>query len=244
MWLHLQELQSLKVLYMKQRERLEKENILSYQPLIDSSLLEKALSGCKGTICPEGDKIFRAFSLCSLDSLKAVFVGQDPYPQRGVATGILFGNRKDVPEECLSPSLKVVKEASINYEIPHDCVIFDNTLESWGRQGILMINSAFTVRENMPGSHALLWQPFVSELLRRLSRKETGLVYVLFGSRAQSFESCIDSKLNTVLKVPHPAWYARTGQKMPSDIFCRVREEISDRYGTTIYFYKELKDYD
>lgn len=73
-------------------------------------------------------------------------LGQDPYPQKGVATGILFGNRKEVDEDNLS-SLNVVKEAAINFEVPHYCITFDQTLESWAKQGILMINSALTVDE-------------------------------------------------------------------------------------------------
>lgn len=56
-----------------------------------------------------------------------------------------FGNRKEVSEDNLSPSLNVVKEAAINFEVPHYCITFDQTLESWAKQGILMINSALTV---------------------------------------------------------------------------------------------------
>lgn len=69
-------------------------------------------------LCPAQSDVFRAFELCPLKDLKVVMLGQDPYPQKGVATGILFGNRADVQEKNLSPSLQIVKEAAINFEIP------------------------------------------------------------------------------------------------------------------------------
>lgn len=91
------------------------------------------------TLCPSPKNIFRAFRACPYEDCKVVFLGQDPYPQKGVATGILFGNSEDTPEDRLSPSLQVVKEAAINYKIPHNRIEFDNTLESWAKQGILML---------------------------------------------------------------------------------------------------------
>ena len=56
------------------------------------------------TLCPTLLNIFRAFKLCTYKDCKVIFIGQDPYPQKGVATGILFGNNKETPEDKLSPS--------------------------------------------------------------------------------------------------------------------------------------------
>ena len=103
-----------------------------------------------------------------------------PYPQKGVATGILFGNKKEVLEEDLSPSLKIIKEAVINFEIPHNNIIFDQTLENWAKQGILMINSALTVEMNKIGSHVMLWRPFISKLLKNLSESSCSIVSVSY----------------------------------------------------------------
>lgn len=63
------------------------------------------------TLCPSMANVFKAFTMCSFRDCKVVFLGQDPYPQKGVATGILFGNGEDTPEDKLSPSLDVIKEA-------------------------------------------------------------------------------------------------------------------------------------
>ena len=120
------------------------------------------------TLCPAIPNIFKAFKLCPYKECKVVFIGQDPYPQKGVATGILFGNSKETPNDKLSPSLEVVKEAAINFEIPHNLITFDNSLESWAKQGILMINSSLTCEVNRIGSHTNIWRPFVSKLVKNL----------------------------------------------------------------------------
>lgn len=188
-------------------------------------------------VCPAAENVFRAFDLCPYNELKVVFVGQDPYPQKDVATGILFGNRADVPEDELSPSLKVVKEAAVNFEVPHNSIIFDQTLESWAKQGILMINSALTVEMNKVGSHTMTWRPFISSLLKNISMSNPGLIYVLFGSQAGTFQPYI--KTGTVIKVPHPAYNARTETKMNPELFTDINRELKSKYGTTIKWYQE-----
>lgn len=189
-------------------------------------------------IVPAYKDIFKAFTLCSRRDCKIVFLGQDPYPQKGVATGVLFGNKEDTSE--LSPSLEVIKEAAINYEIPHPPLKFDVTLESWAKQGILMINSAFTCEMNKPGSHVMLWRPFVSKLLQNLSNTTPGLVYVLFGEQAQTFEPYINKRVNSVIKIHHPAYYARTHTKMPYWVFTELNKLMKYSYGVPIKWYEEL----
>lgn len=189
-------------------------------------------------IVPEYTNIFKAFTLCTRHDVKIVFVGQDPYPQKGVATGVLFGNKEGTTE--LSPSLEVIKEAAINYEIPHPPLKFDITLESWARQGILMINSALTCEMNKVGSHVMLWRPFISKLLYNLSNIESGLVYVLFGDQAQTFEPYINNRINSIIKIHHPAYYARTHTKMPYWLFTELNKIMKNMYGVPIKWYEKL----
>lgn len=162
-----------------------------------------------------------------------------PYPQKGVATGILFGNNKEVTEENLSPSLQIIKEAAINFEIPHNCITFDPTLEDWAKQGILMINSALTVEMNKVGSHVMLWRPFISKLLKNLSDNNTAIVYVLFGRQAQTFKPYINGKTNHIIEIEHPAYFARTNTKMPYEVFSNVSNLVKGIYGVPIEWYKE-----
>lgn len=192
------------------------------------------------TLCPSPKNIFKAFRVCPYKDCKVIFLGQDPYPQRGVATGILFGNSSDTPEELLSPSLKIVKEAAINYEIPHNLVEFDNTLESWARQGILMINTAFTCEVGRTGSHFEIWKPFVSRLIHNISNSDGGIIYVLFGSQAQLFKKDIVNSLQ-VIEVYHPAYFSRKGIKMPSKVFTDINQALKEQYNYQIEFYKETE---
>lgn len=191
-------------------------------------------------ICPAQSNVFRAFEFCPLNDLKVVMLGQDPYPQKGVATGILFGNRKEVDEDNLSPSLNVVKEAAINFEIPHYCITFDQTLESWARQGILMLNSALTVEMNRVGSHVMLWRPFIAKLLKNLSEYNTAIVYVLFGRQAQTFKPYINSRFNHIIEIEHPAYFVRKGTKMPHQLFVDISNKVKEIYGVPIKWYEEF----
>ena len=190
-------------------------------------------------LCPAQSDVFRAFELCPFNDLKVVMLGQDPYPQKGVATGVLFGNRKEVDEDNLSPSLNVVKEAAINFEVPHYCITFDNSLESWSKQGILMINSALTVEMNRIGSHVMLWRPFIAKLLKNLSEYNTAIVYVLFGRQAQTFKPYINDRFNHIIEIEHPVYFARSGTKMPHQLFVDISNKVKEIYGVPIKWYEE-----
>lgn len=204
----------------------------------------------KKSICPAQKNVFKAFELCPYKDLKVVMLWQDPYPQKGVATGVLFGNNAEeqryssyghnLPYNELSPSLEIVKESVINFEIPHNCIIFDPTLESWARQGILMINSAFTVEMNKVGSYTMLWRPFVSSFLKKLSERNTGIVYILFGKQAQTFKPYINKSFNYILEENHPAYYARLGIKMPSTIFDEASNIAKGLYNEPISWYNNI----
>lgn len=212
--------------------------------VIDKRELESVLSKLgpeykRKPICPAQSNVFKAFEVCPYDKLKVVMLGQDPYPQKGVATGILFGNKEGTRDKDLSPSLQIIKEAAINFEIPHNCIIFDPTLESWAKQGILMINSALTVEMNKIGSHVMLWRPFIASLLKKLSENETGIIYVLFGKQAQTFKPYINKQFNTVLEENHPAYFARTGETMPHTVFEQISKLTKGMYGMPITWYQE-----
>ena len=191
-------------------------------------------------IAPKQSDIFKAFKLCPYNKCRVIFVGQDPYPQRGVAQGVLFGNSSDTPENKLSSSLQIIKESVINFEIPHNLITFDPTLESWAKQGILMINSALTTEVGKIGVHMMKWRPFIIAFLKQMSMINTGIIYVLFGSQAQILEPYI-SKNNYVLKIEHPAYFARTNKKMPYHIWKDINKILYDLYGERIEWFKEEK---
>ena len=194
----------------------------------------------QSTLCPNIKDVFKVFKLCPYNNCRVVFIGQDPYPQRGVAQGVLFGNSSDTPENKLSPSLQIIKESVINFEIPHNLITFDPTLESWAKQGILMINSALTTEVGKIGVHMVKWRPFMIAFLKQMSMINPGIIYVLFGSQAQILEPYI-SKNNYVLKIEHPAYFARTNKKMPYHIWKDINKILYDLYGERIEWFKEEK---
>ena len=194
----------------------------------------------KETLCPNIKDVFKAFKLCPYNKCRVIFVGQDPYPQRGVAQGVLFGNSSDTPENKLSPSLQIIKESVINFEISHNLITFDPSLESWAKQGILMINSALTTEVGKIGVHMMKWRPFMIAFLKQMSMINPGIIYVLFGSQAQILEPYIN-KNNYVLKIEHPAYFARTNKKMPYHIWKDINKILYDLYGEKIEWFKEEK---
>lgn len=195
------------------------------------------------TLCPALSNVFRAFELCSYRDCKVVMIFQDPYPQQikgiPIATGIPIGNAPNTPKDELSPSLQVVKESAINYEVPHGIVTFDNSLESWARQGILMLNSALTCEVNKVGSHTNVWRPFISKLIKNLSNSFTGVVYVLFGKDTQSLRPYINERYNDIIEIEHPAYFARTNKIMPYSVFKQMNDILYGRYGEKITLFKE-----
>lgn len=191
-------------------------------------------------IGPKRDDVFKAFQLCPFWDCNIVFLGQDPYPQKDRATGILFGNSAHISEEDLSPSLKVIKSASIDYTKPHNYPIeFDNTLESWAKQGILMLNSALTVEINKIGSHTQVWRPFISQFIKDLSNYGNYL-FVLFGQQAQSFEPYINQTNSYIIKENHPAFYARSNKEMSPNVFYDVNKYLKEQYNRVVEWYTKL----
>ena len=210
--------------------------------LKEADRLIKKLSSQR--ICPQAKDIFKAFRLCPLSNLRLVVLGQDPYSDlyngKPRATGIAFANSPDTPKKDFSPSLNILMESVIDFTIPHRRVIFDPSLEKWEAQGVLLLNSALSCETGRVGSHALLWRPFIKSLLTRLSDYHTGIVYVLMGSHAQTFEPYINKQFNHIIHIRHPSWYARQRTRMPSEIWQQVNNILIGLNGSGSKWYEEI----
>lgn len=173
--------------------------------------------------------LFRAFEECPYDTLKVVMVGQDPYPQLGVADGISFSCSKTMKEQ---PSLRYIFN-SLQAEIPD--YERNPNLKRWSNQGILMLNTALTCQVGKIGAHIKLWEPFTSYLMETLNDRNTGLVYVLLGNKAKAWESYIDG-FHTKLHVSHPASAAYQKQRIwnNNNIFKDINEHLELLYGEQI----------
>ena len=124
--------------------------------------------------------------------------------------------------------------------ISHYFCNFDPTLEEISKQGVLLINSALTVETNKIGSHTCLWRPFIKSLFKNLSLYNPGLIYILWGNTAKSFEPYI-SKGNIVYKMQHPAYYARTNTKIDSKFFKELNRVVYYHFGEKIEWFTEEK---
>ncbi|KUM53058.1 uracil-DNA glycosylase [Rheinheimera sp. EpRS3] len=150
---------------------------------------------------PESD-VFNAFKLTGLDNLKVVILGQDPYHGPNQAHGLAFSVRQGVR---VPPSLQnMYKELALEYadfQIPqHGC------LESWARQGVLLLNTVLTVVATQPNSHRHLgWEQFTDKVIAQISVQCQGIVFLLWGSHAQKKGRLIDRQRHFVLEAPHPS---------------------------------------
>lgn len=190
--------------------------------LTEANTVLKKLVASKQPIYPNIKDIFKDFTLCPLHNLRVVIMGQDP----------------STSPSHFSPSLEVLMESVIDFSLPHGSINFDPSLEKWESQGVLMLNSALSCNVGKVGSHALLWKPFIRSLLTNLSLHTNGIVYVLMGSEAQSFESCINSKYNYILKTRHPSWYAKNNQVMSSNLWTNINSILIGQNGYGIEWYE------
>ena len=152
-------------------------------------------------VYPPGSRIFAAFDYTPFSKVKVVILGQDPYHGDGQAHGLCFS----VPDGiALPPSLvNIYKELSTDLGI---AVPKSGNLENWAKQGVLLLNATLTVRANQAGSHQRHgWENFTDEVIRQLSTRHTGLVFILWGSYAQAKESLIDTSRHFILKAVHPS---------------------------------------
>ncbi|MBO7547136.1 MAG: uracil-DNA glycosylase [Bacteroidales bacterium] len=156
-------------------------------------------------IFPPGGRIFRAFELTPVDSVKVVILGQDPYHGYGQAMGLCFSVPENVPAP---PSLR-----NIFKEIEDDLGVRMSgspDLTPWARQGVLLLNAILTVRAGEAASHGTIgWQRFTDAVIRYVSDHCEGVVFLLWGNYARSKRDLIDGSRHLILEAAHPSPLAR-----------------------------------
>ena len=157
------------------------------------------------TIFPPGRQIFRAFDLTPMDKVKVVILGQDPYHGPGQAHGLSFSVPVGVPAP---PSLK-----NIFKEIESDLGVSMSgcpNLEKWAEQGVLLLNAVLTVRSGEAASHSRIgWQEFTDAVIKCISDRCEGVVFMLWGNFARTKSTLIDNTRHYVLEAAHPSPLAR-----------------------------------
>ncbi len=136
----------------------------------------------RGPVYPKEEDLFSAFKHCTYENTKVVILGQDPYHGPGQAHGLSFSVPKGVD---IPPSLR-----NIHKELQSDLGITPpnhGSLLGWARQGVLLLNTFLTVRDGEPGSHRKIgWEIFTDQIIMTLDRKETPVVFLLWGAPAKS----------------------------------------------------------
>lgn len=153
------------------------------------------------TCYPPAKLIFNAFDLCPFNQVKVVVLGQDPYHEPGQAEGLCFSV---APGITPPPSLiNIFKELNTDLGLPTPA---DGSLKRWASQGVFLLNATLTVRAHEAGSHQHKgWEEFTDRVVKELSDRCEGLVFILWGGFAKKKGAVIDRKKHLVLEAAHPS---------------------------------------
>jgi uracil-DNA glycosylase len=150
---------------------------------------------------PPGNQIFAAFNHTPFEELKVVILGQDPYHGDHQANGLCFSVNDGIPQP---PSLQ-----NIFTEIKNDLgvsVPVSGNLERWANQGVLLLNAVLTVRAHQAASHQNKgWELFTDAVIKNISEKKAGVVFLLWGGYAKKKATLIDSNKHFILTSGHPS---------------------------------------
>lgn len=183
-------------------------------------------------VYPPYKQVFSAFELTSLDDIKVVILGQDPYFNAGQANGLAFSVASGVR---LPPSLQnIYKELfyEFGYPIPKN-----GDLTPWAKQGVFLLNASLTVHEGEANSHALLgWQTFTDDVIRLLNTLDHPLVYLLWGSYAGKKRDLITNPKAYVIRTAHPSPLSASKGFFCSDCFKKANKYLVSKGLTPIDF--------
>ena len=171
-----------------------------------ASNLEAALDVDPKLIRPEPSQFFRALKLTPVNSVKVVILGQDPYHSPGLAQGLAFSIPGNIPtnSRAFPSSLRNISKALALEGFGH---LPNGDLHAWAEQGVLLLNTALSVRLGEAGSHSNLgWKSLIDQLISGLALHRTHLIWMLWGGHAQSKLALIESGIDQlILQSSHPS---------------------------------------
>ena len=153
-------------------------------------------------ILPPADMRFNALKATTLNQIKVVILGQDPYPTQGHAHGLSFS---------VLPTVKPLPRSlnNIYKELKSDLGI-DNKhtgyLQPWAEQGVLLLNTVLSVEEGNANSHQKRgWERFTDEIIKAVNAQDNPVVFILWGAPAQKKATLIDESKHLIIKSAHPS---------------------------------------
>lgn len=169
------------------------------------------------TIYPEKQDIFRIFKSLSLEQIKVVILGQDPY-YNGLANGYAFGSKNgSIPKSMMEIRKSMGKET----------MEFDPSFSYLVNQGVFLYNVILTVEKDKPNSHKNIgWITFSGEIVKLISEKTDNVVWMLWGKEAQAFKDIINNKKHLILEHTHPAFAVRSKIDWKCDHFEKANQYL------------------
>ena len=154
----------------------------------------------KHTVYPSSNKRFEALNLTPFNDLKIVIIGQDPYHGKNQANGIAFSVNDNI---VYPPSLKnILKELSSDLSISIEKI----DLKKWAKQGVLLLNTILSVRENTPASHAKQgWEEFTDKIIEKIILEKEAVIFIAWGNKAIKKLEPFNLSNHYLLKAPHPS---------------------------------------
>ena len=167
--------------------------------------LRMELSTNAERICPEPQNFFKALTLTPLAQVKVVILGQDPYHSPGLAQGLAFSIPSNIPTNSrqFPSSLRNIRKA---LALEGFGTLPNGDLHAWAEQGVLLLNTALSVKLGEAGSHVNLgWKPLIDRIIGSLAQRKP-LVWMLWGGHAQSKLPLIETAPDQfILQSSHPS---------------------------------------
>ena len=176
-------------------------------------------------VYPAPERIFYAFTLFNITFCKVVIIGADPYHGTDQAMGLAFSIAPDTA--ALPPSLRnIFKEIESDTGVaPAD---ISGDLTGWAQQGVLLLNTALTVRAHKAGSHARAWKAYTDALIALISEHSPHpLVFILWGNLAKSKKALIEPRHHIITGV-HPSPLSAYGGFFGSRPFSACNALLTD----------------
>lgn len=176
-------------------------------------------------LAPPPDMIFRALELTPLAGVKAVILGQDPYPKAGDAHGLAFSY---VGPKAVPASLRVIlRELCDDVGCP---LPGHGELTGWARQGVLLLNTALSTEVGTSGAHLRLgWSALVDQVVAAISAERPAVAFMLWGQNARSRAGLIDGAKHLVIESGHPSPLNRARDFPGSRPFSRANDWLASR---------------
>ena len=153
----------------------------------------------QGTVYPPQDKVFAALQKTSLEDVRVVILGQDPYHGPKQAQGLSFSVPNELPAPPSLQNILKELEDDIGHRAHHD-------LTAWAEQGVLLLNACLTVPAGNANGHAgLIWEPFTDAIIRLVNDLDRPVVFILWGGYARKKKALITNGQHLVIESAHPS---------------------------------------